>query len=402
MLKKSTIPLLAMVALLGTTPVANSAGELPSKEEMWKMLKQQQEEINALKQILSIQKNEPVAPAEPQNGEKKKDGLHWSDRITLSGVVDVRANAKKDYAKTRTSDIVIDTVKVNVDSKVTDLVSAHVTLLHEEAANGAGPEFVDVDEATITLGDPDKFPAYLTAGRMTVPFGKFTTNLINDPLTLQLAETKESVLQVGFNSEGFYGSGYAFNGNSQKAGHSDTIDQFGANLGFSGKLRNATLDIGASYINSIEDSEVLSSSIPTLNAMSRHIGGAGVHAVLGFQGFTLIGEYITATDRFDNAEVAWNGRGAKPKVSNLELDYEFEIMGKTSIASLAWQSSDEALALGFPANRIMTGLSMLIFDQTTVAVEWMHDKDYGTGSTATLPGTNTTANTGTVKLAVGF
>jgi len=62
---------------------------------------------------------------------------------------------------------------------------------------------------TITLGNMEMFPVYLTAGKMYVPFGNFESNMIQDPVTLEIGETRESAGQVGFEHSGFYGSAYA-------------------------------------------------------------------------------------------------------------------------------------------------------------------------------------------------
>ncbi|MBF0189629.1 MAG: LbtU family siderophore porin [Magnetococcales bacterium] len=414
MLKNVTPALLAATALMGTASVA-MAENLPSREEMWKILRQQQQEINGLKQELNARQHAPAprevppqpTPPAPENAQKEnasaqKEGLKWSERITLSGGVDVRANTTRDFAKTRTNDIVVDSASLAVDAKIADWVNGRVVLLHEESAGSQ----VDLDEATITLGDTEKYPLYLTAGRKVVPFGKFTTNLITDPLTLTLGETAESIVEVGFQYKGGYGSVYAFNGDGRKAGSDDGIDQFGAHLGFGGKIREVTFDFGGSLINSLEDSDVITPLIPTVNAMQSHVAGAGLHAQVGFSGITLIGEYITALDRFAPTELTWNGIGAKPSAWNLEAGYGFELMGKETTIAGAWQGSDEALGLGagagFPETRLKVGVSMGIFDHTTLAMEWMHDKDYDITDASTAPGTNNSANTGTVKLAVEF
>lgn len=77
-------------------------------------------------------------------------------------------------------------------------------------------------------------------------------------------------------------------------------------------------------------------------------------------------------------------------------------MGKATTASLAWQGTREALALSLPEHRLMVGLSAGIFDGTTLSMEWMHDTDYSTTDVAAAAGTDKSANTGTVKLAVEF
>lgn len=408
MLKKIAIPFLSIAALLGTTTPGATA-DIPSREEMWNMLQQQQKEINTLKQQLTEKKNtqaEPTKQTETRDSSSSKSGLHWSDRITFNGAVDVRAKAAKDFNDTSTSDITLNRAHLGMDAKITNMVTGHVMFLHEDPSKpetGAAP-IATMDEATITLGDTEQFPLYLTAGRMAVPFGKFNTNLITDSLTLSLAETKETTLQVGFVSNGVYGSLFGFNGNKQK-NNSDTIDQFGANLGYSGTIQKVTLDIGASYINSMENSGGLTGTMagtPNNGTIDKHIGGAGIHAMVEMAGVSLIGEYITALEAFTDTELPWNGIGAKPKAWNLEAGYTFDLMGKQTIASAAWQGTGEALGLTLPERRLKVGLSMEVFEHTTVAMEWMHDKDYATNKVSTTPGTDHTANTGTMKLAVEF
>jgi len=62
-------------------------------------------------------------------------------------------------------------------------------------------------------------------------FGNFETQMISDPLTYNLGDTREKAIQVGFESGGFHGSVYGFNGSTQK-NDEDTIDHYGANLSF--------------------------------------------------------------------------------------------------------------------------------------------------------------------------
>ena len=80
---------------------------------------------------------------------------------------------------------------------------------------GGGPADVAfsivVDGAVITLGNTEKNPVYLAAGKMAVPFGNYETQMISDPLTLEIGETAEDALQLGVEAGGFYGSVYAFN-----------------------------------------------------------------------------------------------------------------------------------------------------------------------------------------------
>ncbi len=70
-----------------------------------------------------------------------------------------------------------------------------------------------------------------TGGRFTVPFGSYETNMISDPLTLEIGETGEDALMVGFEAAGFYGSFYVFNGDTNEGGGDENIEHFGATVG---------------------------------------------------------------------------------------------------------------------------------------------------------------------------
>jgi len=79
------------------------------------------------------------------------------------------------------------------------------------------------------FGSEETSPLYITAGQIYVPFGAYETNMVSEPLTLELGETRETSLQVGFVKGDFAGSVYAFNGDNEKNGDSK-IKSWGANL----------------------------------------------------------------------------------------------------------------------------------------------------------------------------
>lgn len=392
------IPALALSLTVGmATPAL--AESMPDRERMWEMLQQQQKEIRALKQRLGEHGTEAGSQSERA----------WSDRLSLSGVVEVEAsatdNANEDYSGKDSNDVTLATVELALDAAIHDLVHAQVVLLYED--NGGTP--LDVDSATLTIGNTERFPVYLTAGRMGVPFGHFESNLVSDPLTLEMAETYATAVQVGFEVRGFYGSTYAFNGDAKEANSDDTIDQFGANLGFAMENDTLSLDVGVSLINSMENSGLISDTFSEddnedgepdvdITNMRDHISGIGAYGVLGFSGFSLIGEYVGALDDFAVGELAFRGMGAQPAAWNVELGYTLALADKETTVALAWQGTDEALGLGLPQDRYLAALSVGIFDNTALSLEWLHDEDYDTGD----DGTGGDADSGTVQVAVEF
>ena len=92
------------------------------------------------------------------------------------------------------------------------------------------------------------------------------------------------------------------------------------------------------------------------------------------------------------------GKRARPRSWNLEAGYDFEITGKETTLSIAWQGTAEALALTLPEIRYLAVTSIGIFEHTTLSLEWAHDKDYS-GSDG---GTGDDTDSFTAQLAVEF
>ena len=232
----------------------------------------------------------------------------WLERITLSGAVETEAS----WAKVKfddpavddeeSSDLVVATVALGVDVEAVKHVSGHLLLLWEEDESDG----LEIDEGFIRLDGEDVLPLYLQAGRMYVPFGNFTSNMVSDPLTLELGETRETALQLGFEKNGFYGSVFVFNGDVDEEGDDNHIDDFGANLGYLVEKEDFTFDVGVSFVNNLIDSDTLSDFFDEdmegaeaegyTFSLSDNVPGLGAYAVLGMGSFTLIGEVVTALD----------------------------------------------------------------------------------------------------------
>lgn len=123
--------------------------------------------------------------------------LSESDAYHLGGVVEVEAGFvnEDDSAMGDSSDIALATVEIGLDAKLNKNVEAQIVLLYED-----GEDFT-VDEGTITLTGP--YGEFITAGKMYVPFGMFNSHFISDPLTLELGETNESAILIGYGNDVF-------------------------------------------------------------------------------------------------------------------------------------------------------------------------------------------------------
>jgi hypothetical protein len=312
----------------------------------------------------------------------------------MSGLVEVEAGYV-DGPDGSESDLAVATVELGLDAQVTPWVNAHDLFLHEEDADDP----IEIDEAIVTIANPEVSPFSLAAGRMYVPFGNFDSALVSDPLTLEIGETRETAVQLGWLANGFHALAYGFNGDTNDGG-SDQIDGYGLSLGYSREAEGDSpgFDAGLSWISNLADSDSLQETVTDPDSLADAVAGWSAHATLHWRAFTLIGEYLSAADDFGAADLDFNGADARPSAWNLEVDYGFEIAGREAEVAVAWQGTDEALALELPEQRWLAALSLDIHDQTTLAIEYAHDQDYGVSD----GGSGEDSDTVTLQLAVEF
>jgi len=236
-------------------------------------------------------------------------------------------------------------------------------------------------------------PFYASVGRLYVPFGNFESNMISDPATLTLAETREEVVQIGFETEGgFYGSGYVFNGDADEtkgSGYTDAdnnhIDNYGLNLGYAMESDDFALDVGMGYINNIGTSDTLEGAISDVGGcggdgcIKDYVGGISLHAIATIGQFNLIGEYVSALDEFEAGELGVADE-LKPKAWNIEGAYNFEIAGKETVVALGYQKTDDMYldheSTDFYEKAWLASISVGILERTTLAAEWRHADGY--------------------------
>lgn len=334
--------------------------------------------------------------------ERLKDA--WTDKITLSGALEAEAGYEKidikdDAADDETSsDLVLATASLGVEARINDNISGTAILLWEEDDT----EPIDLDEGYILVEGGDSTPLYLKTGKIYVPFGNFESNMVSDPLTLELGETRESALELGINAGGFYGAIYAFNGDIDIEGDDDVIDNFGVNAGFALENDNMSFDIGAGWVNNIYDSDGMSGMLEDsiaeaeengfIASLKERVPGMSAHAILSTGPFTLIGEYTAMLDDttavladIETGTLDALGLGNESKADglkawNLEAGYGFELAGREAVLGVAYQgvsNAEEAL----PEKRYLGVIGVGVTENTSLALEYRHD-EYETGDKA--------------------
>ncbi len=323
--------------------------------------------------------------ADSAMSEEKESFLKTlSEHVTLSGLLEAEAFSGSDFADEDSSDIALATMQLGIDVQATDLISGHILFLYEEDST----EPMDVDEASITIGGTEDTPALLSVGKMYLPFGVFDSNMISDPLTLEIAETSQTALQVGYKKDAFYGSIYAFNCDTQEEGD-DQIECFGANVGTSHESDSMTVALEAGYISNLADSDAFDSETGVVD----YAGGYSLSANLGFGDFNVIGEYISALDDIEYI----GGSSFEPSAYMVEAAYNFKIKDMDSVFAIGYQSTDEMAGV-LPETRILGSVGTNFTENLSGALEISFDEDYSLAD----GGTDEDAQTITAQVALSF
>jgi len=328
-----------------------------------------EDEIAELKtRISQLEEKEKIAQKE-EEGVGLLSGL--AEKIEVSGAVEAEVSYLKSKPKgedeENESDISLSTVEFGLDIDINEYTKAHLLWLWEE---GEGP--VDLDEGIITLGGTGTFPVYLSVGKLYVPFGNFETHFVSDPLTLEIGETRESAVVVGYANDLMETSFGFFNGDIDKANSDNVIENYVASVVFnplSGKSKDIVLSLGASYISNIADSNGLEEESTTDN-VEDYIGGFNTFLSIGFKNFTLEAEYLTATDEFEAGELNFASMEVRPRAYNIELAYEindkWEVAGKYEGSKVT-----DDIENFLPEKRYGVATSYALFKNTTLSWEYL-------------------------------
>ncbi len=239
---------------------------------------------------------------------------------------------------------------------------------------------MDVDEGFITINAADRAPLYVTAGKYYVPFGKFETYFISDPLTLELGETNESAILCGHHGELLDINAGVFNGDVNKSGEDDHAENAFASATYTlpeGLLENISVTSGVSYLSSLADSKELSKQISGLDGdgenegLKDYVGGASGYVTIEFKDCAFFtAEYVGALDDFEPGELAFGDGKLRPSA------WKFEVACKTESqigAGLKYEGTDDCGTF-LPE----TGWGGIVFwypfDQTYVGLEYLNQE----------------------------
>lgn len=377
-MKARALSLAAVATLFWHAPALAQQSVEERLLNMEKRIRQLEERVSAQDKVIA-EKDKQIS--------RLTGGNKWFEAVEIGGEIDLRGIVTSPPEGANETDLVVDTLELGIGARVNDWVKGEVALLYEQG------ESLDVDTATVTIGPPEGAWS-LMGGQLYLPFGAFETNLISDPLTLDIGETRQTALQFDLTTGALSWSAFIFKGDSPE-GDENRIQGAGGAVGFSFEKENFEFGLNVSYINDLGDSDGLQDVIETSIDRAR---GLSASAMLKIGSITILGEYLGAMDEFHAAEVAFGDYGAKPSAWMVEAAYGFELAGKEATLAASHQTTNEALALELPKKRVLVGLSAEVMEGLSLGVEWARDTDYSIKD----GGTGENSDTFTLQLAAEF
>lgn len=417
-MKTARIPAAAFF-LIGTILMETCHAQANAQEceldELKKRISELEHTVNRQQQLLDAQQLRSAPPLSryPQQqvsftSPRENDLSGYSvtqivERLSLSGTLETEASysrTKSDTTDAETSDITLATLELGIEANLTDWLKGTAIFLWEEDDT----EPIDLDVATVCLGNPDHFPFSLEVGKFYVPFGKYDSVFITDPVTLELGETRESAARLSLLQGPLQVGISVFNGDIDETGSTDNhLENIVLDASLEREWDQGSLVVGISYTTNLADSDGLQDAVldnTRGGTLDNRIEALSVWMNMNCRRVSLSFEYLAALDDFASGSLSFDGPGndwdeeSRPCAMNVELQYQ--LTDRFMLAAKFEQASD---TFDWQPEQRYGGVAQYI----------LHASDYGTASFGVeyLHGTyddvdDTREDTVTFQLALEF
>ena len=386
----------------------DSREEIELLKQQVQLLMQQNQQLH--QRLSEMEKNtavqttagkESVAGDAALHEDEKSSGLAINEFVSLSGSIEGDFKTGEDFTGNHSSEFVLDTVELIMEARMTDWATGKIVIDYDGTSDS---EDLFLDEAHITLGKTETFPFFLTGGKIYAPFGDFSTNMIQDPLTQALGEINPKGIIAGYEKNGVIANAFTYNGMREGGDpaeeENDSINGFGASLAYSYEQDECGFNAGIGWVSNLADAGTITDYLEEkgIFAVADQAPGLSLNLGARYNAFALLTEYVTALDHFTLDELTYGVSEAEPSAWNSELAYTATIMDKETVFAVGYQKSWEASALELPEHRYLVAASIGLFEGTTLAFEYYYDKDYSISD----GGTDNNGNGFTTRLGYEF
>ncbi len=300
--------------------------------------------------------------------------------FTLSGLIEAEASLAYIEGGAEDDDLRLSTLQIGLQAKLTSWLGGHVIGLWKKDTT----EPMVVDEAVLSLTSPWQ-PGGLTPalhlGRQYLPFGRFESAMISDPLTLEFGETHSAAALLTLTGERWSASTGVFEGSVDNG--DEGLDSWVLAVETSPR---EGVTLGASWISDLAESDA--ELVQDEGIYRDGVPGWSAFVALQQGDFGLTAEYLVALSSFKTAQVDAGGdlTGRRPQAWNLELLWQ--PTDKVQLATRYEKSIDyqaDVRRFGATATYGLCNYALL-------AVEYLHADAAGDDQTHTV----------TAQLAVEF
>lgn len=281
----------------------------------------------------------------------------------------------------------------DLSAQVNDWVTGYI---HYFSSTEPGSS-VEMEQAFIVFGNLDRSPTYASVGREFMSSGSYSTNMVSRPLTREIGRFRANEATLGTIWEGFRANIFGYDNERQlTSDDSKSVDKWGAQIEYFSQMSDFFEDTfsddwsfkaGAAYVNDLSTGESYDTSnvLPTSFEIDHYIPSGNVYARLGYQEWSLMGEYQHNFKAFEADELSMNSDGAKVAATNVELTYRFDL-GRPSWITANYGQTSDALALQLPQRVYGVTYGINILKNTVLSFEYLLQQDYSEDDVAFAPG----------------
>ena len=225
---------------------------------------------------------------------------------------------------------------------------------------------------------------WLYGGQSYIAFGRYQTNFVSDPLTLEIGETRKTVMGVGYQAPFGLSLGYgAFKGDLRQADADSKVKDFVAHVEYGFEKNGFSFSVASSHLSNFYETDgvggyFVESFAEQDSDFEQKVPASAIDLAFGFRGFGIFYESVTALKAAKQTEIPWmSGEdGAKVSATSLEVFYGWEYRGLGGSFQLSQQSTNQAVSLGLPKMRSLVGFTQNLTPNLVMGVEYFVDQDY--------------------------
>lgn len=301
----------------------------------------------------------------------------------------------------------LSNIKLYTDVDLNAWTKIHSLLIYNSVPTPIYPALY-FDEAFLQMKSPTQ-PFVMRIGKTWVNFGRYKNDLIYKPMTKALGQTNEYAVELGYDQQ-YYGLLSLFPAH-RKVKDSSMPFYYSLNAGMHQKSEILRYDVGASYLYSLTESQLMQYNKGFGGYWNQpiyhHVPGGALYANVHYRPWHAYATYVTALRSFNTMDMSYQNKGAQPAAASLQVGYDFNFHHVPMEGLILYDASFQALALQLPKRRVGMGLNIYPNKSLDIQFEYFRDKSYPNdviayGANKSVTGSSSISNTFALQLVLHF